>query len=57
MNAALEDAIKLQEGMQEISDWLHEAENQLSLAPQVSRLPDILLQQLDIQKIFYVCFF
>lgn len=54
MNEALKDAIEFQEGMQEISDWLHEAENYLSIAPQISRLPDILLQQIDIYKTFNV---
>lgn len=53
---ALREAIELQSGIYEISEWLTDAGNALSLAPAISRLPEPLKEQLDAHAIFNVWF-
>lgn len=54
---ALREAIELQNGIHEISDWLTDAETHLSLSHTVCRLPDSLRKQLTDHTVFNVCFF
>ena len=46
LQLALEEAIELFNGMQEIQDWLQDAEHQLAMVPPISKLPDQIAQQL-----------
>lgn len=53
---ALKEAIEMQSGMQEMQNWLTEAENTLSVAsPAISRIPTTLRKHIDEHAKFSVC--
>nr|CAD2200604.1 unnamed protein product [Meloidogyne enterolobii] len=52
LRQALEEALELSQGMQEMQDWLLEAENHLAMVPPISRLVETLETQLDTHKTF-----
>jgi hypothetical protein len=52
LRQALEDALELAKGMQEIQDWLQEAEQHLAMCPQISKLVGPLEEQLAIHRQF-----
>lgn len=53
---ALREAIELQNGIHEISDWITDTEAHLSLSHKIFRLPDALYKQLADHEIFNVIF-
>jgi hypothetical protein len=52
LRQALEDALEMARGMQEVQDWLQQAEHHLAMVPQMSKLVPPLEDQLIIHRQF-----
>ena len=52
LRQALEDAWELAKGMQEVQDWLQDAENHMAMVPPISKLVPPLEDQLAVHRQF-----